>query len=233
MHIEGIQNTDCLIPSLIFYVSFCYFWVDEEFDSSSDDILEQSVWDLPLAASNILSTSSDAQISLQKFVEQGVQKFHVDMDVQVNRERDILTQMIRKYKNPAFNIRKPLNVEFVGEFGVDSGGPTRELFFLLMKRLAAGQADGINMFEGLQGHLLPRHDYNLLSGGLFVLVGKMILHSVLNGCCGMPGVSPAVGAYICTGRRDAAVQHLSIGDYPDPVLQKKFQNVCRAMFSNY
>ena len=183
------------------------------------------MWDTPLS-----DTKNLAKVSLQKFVEGAVQAFHVDMDVQVKRDCDILTQMIRKYKNPAFNLRKPLNVEFKDEFGVDSGGPTRELFCLLMKRLAKYQSDGINLFEGLQGHLLPRHDYDLLSGGMFVLLGKMILHSVLNGCCGVSGLSPAVIAYICTGRRDAAVQHLSLDDYPDPVVKKNFEEICRTKF---
>ena len=175
---------------------------DADDGESSDDFLEQCAWDIPLADKNL------AKISLQKFVEEGVQTFHVDMDVQVKRDVDILTQMIRKYKNPAFDIRKPFNVEFKDEFGIDSGGPTRE-------------------FEGLQGHLVPRHDYELLPGGMFVLLGKMIPHSVLNGCCGVSGLSPAVIAYICTGKRDAAVQYLTIEDFPDPVLKQNFAEVCR------
>lgn len=83
----------------------------------------------------------------------------------------------------------------------------------------------------MQGHLLPRHDYDLLSGGIFVLLGKMILHSVSNGCCGVSGLSPAVIAYICTGRRDAAVQHLTLEDFSDPVVKKKnFEEVCTVVY---
>jgi hypothetical protein len=103
--------------SIYIIITFCYsfYGTDEDLDSSSgsEEILQRSIWDTPLAASKILSSSSDALISLQNFVEQSVQKFHVDMDVQVKRDSDILAQMIRKYKNPAFNIRKPLNVEFL------------------------------------------------------------------------------------------------------------------------
>ena len=40
------------------------------------------------------------------------------------------------------------------------------------------------LFEGLNGHLVPMHNYDTLSSGLFVIVGKMILHSVLNNCRG-------------------------------------------------
>ena len=54
--------------------------------------------------------------------------------------------MIRKYKNPAFNLRRPLNVEFVNETGRGSGGITQELFSLLMDRLTKGLLGGINLF---------------------------------------------------------------------------------------
>ncbi|CAB4025029.1 G2 M phase-specific E3 ubiquitin- ligase-like [Paramuricea clavata] len=45
--------------------------IDEDLDSSSgsEEILQRSIWDTPLAASKILSSSSDARISLQKFVQ--------------------------------------------------------------------------------------------------------------------------------------------------------------------
>ena len=77
-----------------------------------------------------------AKISLQKFVAKGLLTFHIDMGVQVKGDFDILSQMIRKYENLAFNIRKHLNFQFQYEFGVDSAGPTQELFYLLMERLA-------------------------------------------------------------------------------------------------
>ena len=100
-----------------------------------------------------------------------------------------------------------------------------------MKRVAKGQSGGVNLLEGSQGHLLPRHDYDLLSGGMFLLLGKMILHSVLNGCRGVSGLSPAAIAYISTGRRDAATEFLTLGDFPDPIAQKTFEEVYfRTMF---
>jgi len=77
----------------------------------------------------------------------------------------------------------------VDELGVDSGGFTREFFHLLMERLKS-QVGSLNLFEGQVGHLIPIHDYDVLSGGLFVLAGKMILHSILNDCNGVSGLIP-------------------------------------------
>lgn len=147
-----------------------------------------------MAASNHLSC--DAQQSLQKIINVAVQTFHAELNVKVNRDNDILSQMIRKYKNPAFNLRRRLNVEFVNETVVDSGGITRILFSLLMDRLTKVLLGGINLFEGMEGHLLPCRNYDMLSGGLFLLLGKMVLHLVITGCCGLSGLSSAAIGYI-------------------------------------
>lgn len=65
------------------------------------------------------------------------------------------------------------------------------------------------------GHLVPIHNYDVLSSGLFVLAGKMILPSILNDCNGVPGLSPAVVSYLTTGSRDSAVEHVTLDDVPD------------------
>ena len=70
------------------------------------------------------------------------------MDVQLNRKHDILAQCIRKYKNPSFDITKPLNVQFVGvdEQGIDAGGITRVLL-LSYGEYEQTSSDGITLLE--------------------------------------------------------------------------------------
>ena len=137
----------------------------------------------------------------------------------------MLHQVIRKYKNPAFDITQPLGVSFIDEPGLDGGGLTREYFHLLMQRLAK-QCGTLDLLEGRSGNLVPLHNYDLLSGGLFVLLGKMIVHSILNNCTGLPGLSPAIIAYLVSGSRDACVEQLTLVDIPDPVYQDKLSQVC-------
>ena len=84
----------------------------------------------------------------------------------------------------------------------------------------------ITLFEGQLGHLVPIHNYDVLFGGLFVLAGKMILHSILNDCNGVSGMSPAIISYLMTGRRDSAVEHVTLEGIPDPDLKEKLQEVC-------
>jgi hypothetical protein len=72
---------------------------------------------------------------------------------------------------------------------------------------------------------VPIHNYDLLSGGFFVLTGKMIVHSILNRSTGITGLSPAVLVYLITGSRDAAVEHIIVEDVPDPVYQELLYKV--------
>ena len=189
--------------------------------------------DMPLAAASILTADEDTE-ALVKFTRSAVQPFGVEVDLRVTREQDVLPQMIRKYKNPIFDVTKPLNVEFVGlgENGVDAGGITREYFNLLMEGIKQRSSNGITLLEGNLGHLVPIHDYELLSSGLFIIVGKMILHAVLNNCTGISGISPAVVKYIATGRRDSAVEVISLDDIPDPCLKEQLEQVCGHDFVN-
>ena len=75
------------------------------------------------------------------------------------------------------------------------------------------------------GHLLPKHDYELLSSGMFIIMGKMILHAVLNNCQGISGMSPAIVKYIVTGKRDSSVEDISLEDIPDPCLKEQLKQV--------
>ena len=141
-----------------------------------------------------------------------------------DRNKDIFEQALGKYKNPSFDLKRPLNVTFEKEPGIDAGGITREYFFSLMKSLAK-KTGSPDLFEGTNGHLVPMHNYDFLSGGLFIVAGKMILHAVLNKCNGIPGLSPAVAAYLVNGSRDAAVEHVVLEDIPDPVIQNQLKQI--------
>lgn len=147
----------------------------------------------------------------------------------ITREESIINQVISKYKNPRFDIRKPLYVSFrssgTAELGVDAGGLTTEYFFQLVNELVRGDLNGIRLFEGAQGHLLPRFDYDLISGNIMKLVGRIIMHSILNNCRGLSGLSPSVVIYIVTGTRDAVLENLDIEDIPDPCLRENLREV--------
>lgn len=168
----------------------------------------------------------DVAHCLIAFAKEAMKPIGCNLELEVDRNTDFLKQMLRKYKNPGFDITKHLSIEFKDEMGLDAGGVTREYFHLLMERLKQGPGGAINLFEGQLGHLVPIHNnYDVLSGALFVLSGKMILHSILNDCNGVPGMSPAIISYLMTGRRDSAVEHVTLEDIPDPDLKEKLQEL--------
>ena len=69
--------------------------------------------------------TDNAVMSLKNFTAEAVKPFACEMNVQVHRNTDLVKQILRKYKNPGFDITRPLCVEFVDELGVDAGGVTR------------------------------------------------------------------------------------------------------------
>ena len=91
---------------------------------------------IPLAAAGMV-TREDESGALTRFIQGAVVLFGVEVDLHVNRGKDILPQMIRKYKNPLFDVTKPLNVQFVGadEIGIDAGAITKEYFHFLVESL--------------------------------------------------------------------------------------------------
>ncbi|KAK2572104.1 hypothetical protein P5673_002306 [Acropora cervicornis] len=91
---------------------------------------------------------------------------------------------------------------------------------IITQELVRGKFNGIKLFEGEAGHLVPSCDYDLVSSCFFVLVGKMVVHSFINECKGLEGISPAVISYVISGSRDTALEHLVLEDIPDPCLRQ-------------
>ena len=163
-----------------------------------------------------------------QFVTGAVQSHLPEEHLVITRDKSIITQVLRKYKNPRFNLQSPLNIQFQSsgklELGVDAGGPTRAFFHHLMQELVRGKFNGIKLFEEDAGHLVPSCYYDLVSS-CFVLVGKMIVHSFFNECTGLEGISPAVIRYITSGSRDTALEHLVLEDIPDSCLRQILKEV--------
>ena len=185
--------------------------------------------DLPLSATKIRKL--DPKQALENFIHNVNMTCEPEIDIVVKRESSMIVQLLKKYKNPKFNLRAPLNIQFVSlgviEPGIDAGAPRREFFYLLTKELVRGTFNGMQLFEGEIGHLVPINNYELVSSHIFEMVGKMILHSLLNQCQGVEGISPAVASYIFSGNWYSVLEHLSLRDVPDPCLRQKLQEVSK------
>ena len=82
------------------------------------------------------------------------------------------------------NLRATPRVVFAHEPGQDEAALTREFFVVSMQRLRE-TVDGMVLFEVESGHLVP-------ATPLFVIVGKMIAHSLLHTGVGLCGLSRVI-----------------------------------------
>ena len=73
----------------------------------------------------------------------------------------------------------------------------------------------MQLFGGVDGHLVPLYGVDAISEGLFEIAGKIVAHIVLHGCAGFVGLSPAVVKYIETGSVTKAEQFVTTEDLPD------------------
>ena len=94
-----------------------------------------------------------------------------------------------------------------------------------MQDLLRGSFNGIKLFQGEAGHLVPLVDYDLVSSCFFGIVGKMIVHSFLHQCRGLAGLSPAVISYIISGTRETVLEHVVVDDVPDSCLREILNEV--------
>ena len=134
------------------------------------------------------------QTTLEEWREELIDS-HATQNITVDRvgnERSLLENALSWYKKSHFTMRAIPNVVFAGEMGLDDGGPRREFFSLAVRALTTARIDGMCLFDGEDGYKLPSESRCLADSGIFVLVGKLIAHSVLHGSHGPVGLSPAI-----------------------------------------
>ena len=106
----------------------------------------RTLWKTPLAVVHAAIVNiDDAAHCLKAFTKEAMKPIGCDLELEVDRNTDLLKQMLRKYKNPGFDIIKHLCIAFKDEMGVDAGGVTREYFYLLMERLKQGPGNHKNV----------------------------------------------------------------------------------------
>ena len=142
--------------------------------------------------------------------------------VTINRMQiSMIQQLMRIYKNPKLDLKKPLDVDFVGEQGADVGGPTKEFFHQAICALTkVDPLYNLQLFGGQEGHLIPLYGIDVISSGCFEMAGKLLAHSILHGGPGLSGLSPCIIKYLTTGSVDKARDLVTIDDLYDTDLRE-------------
>jgi len=136
---------------------------------------------------------------------------------------DFLESVFVQYEKAKERIlKRPLEIFFEGEPGIDAGGLTKEFFHLAFEAVLSRTYKDCPMFEGQRGHFIPNAAAEHLVNG-YKYLGMMIAHAAKNGCRGLAGVSPAIQHYIVHGGGPATIEdmtHLvSIDDVADTGLK--------------
>ena len=116
------------------------------------------------------------------------------------------------------DLKKTLKVTFIGEAGVDDGGPRREYLRLMMSAMS----DQNDLLDGPKDRRVLRH--NLLSAekGHFYIMGCFIVLSLTQGGPAPGFFAPSVVDYLVGGCVNV---HPCIGDIPDFEVHDKLKKV--------
>lgn len=126
-----------------------------------------------------------------------------------------LLQLMKIYKNPKVDLQKTPDINFIGEIAADAGGPTKEFFHIIIESLF--KVDNLigALFTGERGHYVPLCSVDAITSGCFLMVGKVLGHSILHGGPGIPGLAPAIAKYLMSGSVADAEGLVDVKDLPD------------------
>ena len=116
-----------------------------------------------------------------------------------------------------FDQSKPLQVQFVGEDGIDGGGLKREFFTLVLQK--AG-----NLLEGPSDCKVFRHNLVALNAKKFKTFGKIVAFSVIYGGPLPSYLSPPIVRYLLYGH-DGSNCIATIDDIPNKDFRAKILKV--------
>eukprot|EP00794_Sanderia_malayensis_P008374 gene8374-9273_t len=114
-------------------------------------------------------------------------------------EDDIVNGAMAYYKRVDFDARTPFRIVFNGQPAADSGGVWRHIFGAVLKKLLG------NYFKG-DYKKVPVDNSDVLISGIMKLIGKVVVHSVVQGGPGIPIFSEAVYWYLVTGNVNETIE---------------------------
>ena len=95
---------------------------------------------------------------------------------------------------------------------LDFGGVRRQFFSNLLQEVTLSTS--LNLFERNDLYLLPSINQEAYICGHYKMLGKLILHSILQEGPGFPYFPPSLYYYICTGSVEVAIEYLSLETLP-------------------
>eukprot|EP00112_Aurelia_sp_Birch-Aquarium-sp1_P024189 Seg752.11 transcript_id=Seg752.11/GoldUCD/mRNA.D3Y31 product="tRNA uracil-O 2-methyltransferase" protein_id=Seg752.11/GoldUCD/D3Y31 len=117
---------------------------------------------------------------------------------------------------------RPFRVKFLGEEGIDAGGPRKEFFQLLANKIASIE---VSLFEGNPSGLLPVMKGSALRLGHLKIAGKIIAHSIANGGVGFPFLAEPIYSYLVTESEEDSLPLCTIAMVSDTEARDIIQKI--------
>jgi hypothetical protein len=135
------------------------------------------------------------------------------------RRNHLWKDSIRALSRFSFNCNKSIRVTFLGDSGVDEGGPGREYFYLTLQCVA----DDNSILQGPCGTRSFKHNPQALMEKKYFYAGQLIALSLANGGPGIPCLCEAVYSYLCYGLNLRV--YPTMLDIPDDDIKEKLEQV--------
>jgi len=107
--------------------------------------------------------------AIQSTDYEDVQRIHI-------RRSSVFSDALRQFSKGSFDVTKMLQVRFVGEEAVDTGGPRREFFHLLLREIFTS-----SLFAGYPDHVVLNHNLEAVASEKYYMIGKMISTCIIQG----------------------------------------------------
>ena len=138
------------------------------------------------------------------------------------RRSQLFADTLSACSRSTFDLQKALKVRFIGEAGVDDGGPKREYFRLFYESM--GQSPG--MFQGYPEGLTPIHNSLALSKSHYTFCGALIVAGLLQGAEAPSCFSTLTAHFLAYGSIHNATTMGNaelLNDIPDHEAQQKLR----------
>ena len=92
------------------------------------------------------------------------------------RRSHVLSDALRQFSKTSFDVSKIIKVRFIGEEAVDTGGPQREFFYLVLREMFRS-----SLFQGYPSHTVPLHNVEAVASNIFYNIGKILATCIVQG----------------------------------------------------
>lgn len=167
-----------------------------------------------------LSPGTVPELKSLKSVLQHLWKNHSEEKVKLRIDpEDILQDAFAFYKSSSFDESCPLRIVYNGQPAADSGGVLRQFYSDVFNKVVE------NYFHGYDNKKLPIPSSDILMSSMMMILGKMIVHSLLQGGPGFPFFPLACYKYLATGDIANAAIDVDASDVASPSVKLYIQQV--------